>query len=77
METRAIRIRVSPAAARAYQSAGTEERRKLDALLDLRLTEAINPRRSLEEVMSEMSRQARERGLTPELLDDILGESEA
>lgn len=74
METKTIRVRVSAAAARAYERASEEERRKLDALVDLKLTEATSPRRSLEEVMSEMSRQARERGLTPEILDEILRE---
>jgi len=68
METTTIRIRVSPTAARAYEQASEEDRRKLDALLDLKLTEATSPRRSLEEVMEAMSREARERGLTPEAL---------
>lgn len=76
METTTIHIRVSTAAASAYERASEKERRKLDALLDLKLTEATGPRRSLEEVMSEMSRQARERGLTPETLDEILRESD-
>ena len=77
METKTIRVRVSAAAARRYERASEAERRKLDALLDLRLTEAVTPDRSLEEVMSEMSRQARANGLTPEILEDILRDSEA
>ena len=76
METRTIRIRVSDAAAHAYEHASDQERRKLDALLDLKLTEATGPRRSLEEVMREMSRQARANGLSPEILNDILRSSD-
>ena len=77
METKTINIRVSADAARAYESAPVEEQRKLEALLSSRLREVIRHRergRSLEEVMSEISRKAQERGLTPEKLDEILNE---
>jgi hypothetical protein len=72
MPRRAISIQVSDTAARAYEAASPEERRKLDALLTLRLTEASRESRSLEQVMDELGRKARERGLTPEILDEIL-----
>lgn len=76
METRTISLRVSADAARAYESASAEEKRKLEALVSSRLREATRRRhqegRSLEDLMSEMSRKAQERGLTPEKLDDIL-----
>jgi hypothetical protein len=72
MATKEISIRVSDLAARAYQAASPDERRKLDALLSMRLTESVRTKRSLEEVMSEMSRRAQERGLTPEKLQEIL-----
>ncbi len=39
METEKITLRVTPEAARIYQSASEQERRKLDALLSLRLSE--------------------------------------
>ena len=77
METKVIRLRVSADAARAYESASDEEKRKFEALVSSRLREAARrPRsgKSLEEVMSEMSRKAQERGLTPEKLDEILNE---
>ncbi|HVR98353.1 MAG TPA: hypothetical protein VMW27_17190 [Thermoanaerobaculia bacterium] len=35
-------------------------------------TESAKPRRSLEEIMDEMSREAQEGGLTPEILESIL-----
>ena len=41
MATRSISIRVSDSAARAYERASDETKRKLDALLSLRLTEAV------------------------------------
>jgi hypothetical protein len=72
MTRRAISIQVSDTAARAYEAASPEERRKLDALLTLRLTEASRDSRSIEQVMDELGRKARERGLTPEILDEIL-----
>lgn len=72
MATKEISIRVSDQAAEAYQNASPDERRKLDALLSMRLTAATRSRRSLEEIMSTMSRRAQERGLTPEKLNEIL-----
>ena len=74
METKTISIRVSPEAARAYEAAPDEQKRKLDALLSLKLSEAVQARRPLEEIMSEISRQAQARGLTPEMLQAILDE---
>ena len=67
-----ILIRVSDEAARAYEGALPQERRKLDALLSLRLAEATHSSRTLEEVMDEIGAKTRERGLTPEKLDEIL-----
>ena len=72
MERKSITIEVSPDAAQVYETASPELRRKLDALLSLKLTEVRLNTRSLEEVISDLSRKARERGLTPEILDSIL-----
>lgn len=72
MATRMISVRVSDQAARTYESASDDERRKFDALLTIQLTRAKQPTRSLEEIMSDLSRKADERGLTREILDDIL-----
>ena len=74
METKAITIRVSPEAASAYETAPAERRRKLDVLLSLKLSEVTRAKCSLEVIMSEMSRKAQERGLTPEILESILAE---
>lgn len=74
METKAITIRVSPEAASAYETAPAEQRRKLDALLSLKLAEVTRAKRPLEVIMSELSRKAQARGLTPEILESILNE---
>ena len=74
METEKITIRVTPEAARIYQSASEQERRKLDALLSLRLSEVALPSRPFKELMREASEEAQARGLTPEILKEILDE---
>jgi hypothetical protein len=72
MGTRALSIRVSDEAALAYEAASKEERRKLDALVSMQLAQTMQPGRSLEEIMSEMNKRARQRGLNAEILDRIL-----
>lgn len=72
METEIIAIRVDAEAARLFKSAPPEEQRKLEALLSLRLSEITRPSVSLQEIMSEISRLAQARGLTPEILQTIL-----
>ena len=67
-----ISIQVSSEAARAYQKANTEERKKMELLLSLRLLEVARNHRPLRQVMSEISRSAQERGLTPEILKELL-----
>jgi hypothetical protein len=74
METQTITIRVSPEAARVYKTATAEQQRKLEVLLSLKLTEMARSARPLEEIMSEMSRKAQARGLTPEILEALLNE---
>lgn len=74
MKTEEITIRVEPEAAQIYRTASQEERRKLDLLLSLKLTDTTQSSRSLQEVMDEISQKAQERGLTPELLDQLLHE---
>lgn len=74
MKSKTISIHVTSEAARAYQSAPADQQRKLDALISLKLTEANRTRRSLEEIISEISRKAQERGMTPDILNSILNE---
>jgi hypothetical protein len=72
--TEPITIHVDAEAARAFNQASPEERRKLELLLNLRLLDVTKPGVSLRETMREISARAQERGLTPEILQDILDE---
>lgn len=74
MDTREITIRVDAEAARVYAAASEEERRKIDLLLGLRLSQITEPSESLEQVMRETSKVAQERGLTEKKLDELLRE---
>lgn len=74
METQEITIRVDPEAARVYQTATPEQRRKIDLLLSLRLKQVMGPVASLKQIMDEISEKAQARGLTEEKLDELLRE---
>jgi hypothetical protein len=68
-----ITIPLDPQTARAYDSADPDQKRKIQALLGLwlrELTSSENP--PLEQILKEVGQKARERGLTPELLDSLL-----
>ena len=74
METKTITIRVNAEAARIFEAAPAEHRCKLEALLSLKLSEMTRDKRTLEEIMSEIARNAQKRGLTPEILAALLNE---
>lgn len=68
-----ITIPLDPETARVYDSASPEEKRKMEALLSLWLRElATGDYASLQQVLDEVGRKAKARGLTPETLDFIL-----
>ena len=74
MISKEITIRVTPEAASIYESASEQQRRKLDALLSLRLSETSKPGRSISEIMKEATEEAKSRGLTEDILKEILDE---
>lgn len=74
MKTDTITVRVDAETAKAYESSSEIERRKIDLLLNLKLKQMVKPSRPLEEVIQEISQNAQNRGLTPEMLESILGE---
>ncbi len=74
MDTREITIRVDAEAAKAYVTASSEEREKIDLLLSLRLSQVTGPSAPLEQVMREISGAAQARGLTEEELSEMLRE---
>jgi len=72
LNTEKITIEVIPEVAKAFRSASESERKKMELLLNLRLLEVTRSRKPLEQVMREIARSARERGLTEDILDDLL-----
>jgi hypothetical protein len=74
METEQITIQVDAEAARAFKSASAEDRRKLEALISIRLREVTRTRESLKAIMNKISQKAEESGLTPEILKAMLNE---
>jgi hypothetical protein len=74
METEVIRIRVDAETARTFNSLPEEDRRKLEALLNIRLSEVSRHGESLDTVMQEISDKAKARGLNPEILKSLLDE---
>ena len=67
-----ITIAVDSDLADAYRAASDRDRRKLDLLLNLRLRDVTRPGESLHNVMAEITENARARGLTPEILEELL-----
>jgi hypothetical protein len=75
MSARKITIQLDDKTAKAWDAASEEERRRIESRLRLEAWRALNaPTRSLDDVMNDMARQARERGLTEERLEEILNE---
>jgi hypothetical protein len=73
-ETKVITIHVDAESAHFFETASAEKRRKMEILLSLKLNELTRQIRPLEEIMSEISRNAQARGLTPEILENILND---
>ena len=73
--TQEITIKVSPEVAIAYQNATVQEKQRLQTLVTLFLDrDTSNDNDLLGVIMNEISDQAQERGLTPEILKSILNE---
>ena len=72
--TDTITIAVDPDLADAYRAASDQDRRKLDLLLNFRLRDITRTGESLPDVMTEITRNARARGLTREILEELLGD---
>ena len=70
--TDTITIAVDPDLADAYRAASDQDRRKLDLLLNLRLRDVTRTGESLQDVMAAITQNARARGLTPEILEELL-----
>ena len=72
-----ITINVNDEVAKKFSEASEEQRQKYELMFDLQLQGVMRgPKRSLEEVMRSMRRQAKANGLTPEILESILNDEE-
>jgi hypothetical protein len=68
-----ITIPLDPQTARAYESAAPEQKKKMQALVSLWLRElAAGEYPPLEQVLDDVGRKAKDRGLTSEMLDSLL-----
>ena len=76
MATEPVTLELDEAAARVFKEATPEMRRKLEALVSLHLLEAATSRRSLRELMDTVGKQAEDRGLSVERLQELLHEAE-
>jgi len=76
MATERITIQVDREAARAYKAAPAADQRKMGALLSLWLKDvAMAEPAALKQMMTDLSKKARDRGLTPEILENLLKEA--
>ena len=67
-----VKVPVDDETAEIYQQASLAEKKKMNLLLSLWLREFEKPSITLDKLMDNISRKARERGLTPEILESIL-----
>ena len=76
MAVEIIPVPLDPEAAKAYKAEPEEAKKKMQALVSLWLRDLASADPSkLKALMSELSRKARARGLTTELLDSLLKEA--
>jgi hypothetical protein len=73
MATEQITLQIDADAARIFKSASPNDREKLELLLGVLVKEyAGGDAGSLKSTMDEIAAKARERGLTPEILETVL-----
>jgi hypothetical protein len=72
MATKEITICVDTETAKAFNSTSAQKRQKLELLLNLKLKESLSNTDSLLKIMDEISQEAIDKGLTPEILQTLL-----
>ena len=72
MTTEEITIHVDADTAKAFKATSVQKRQKLELLLNLKLKESLSSSDSLLEIMDEISQEAINKGLTPEILQSLL-----
>jgi hypothetical protein len=73
MET--ITLQVEQEIAQAYRDSDRQKQEKINSIIKLFLTPEFTEK-SLSEVMEKIADQAEKRGLTPELLEEILNDEQ-
>jgi hypothetical protein len=77
MSNTTIILPIDEETAEAYNAASNEEKEKVQLLFRTLLREVtLNSTVSLKQVMDEIGRNAEARGLTPDILEDILKDDE-
>ena len=74
MET--ISIEVEPETAKAFRAIPQKDKRKIEFLFKMNLRQYLQNTESLEAFMRRMSDEAVAKGLTPEILQEILDDEE-
>ncbi|RMG42111.1 MAG: hypothetical protein D6732_01600 [Methanobacteriota archaeon] len=77
--TEEITISVDAEAAKVYRLASSEDKQKIQLLFSIWLKEMMREKKpaSLKKLMDQISQKAQKRGLTPEILEEILRENPA
>jgi hypothetical protein len=75
MTNTTISIPVDDSTALAYSQASVEQQQKIQLLLRLRVRELFSPSDvSLQQIMDDIGTKAEARGLTPQILETLLGD---
>jgi ABC-type uncharacterized transport system ATPase component len=72
MKTETISIKVDSEVARVYQKASGDQKKKMEILVNLWLKEFASDKKTLKQVMDDISEKAKAKGLTLEILDSAL-----
>ena len=73
MKTETISIKVDSEVARVYQKASGDQKKKMEILVNLWLKEFASDKKTLKQVMDEVSDKAKAKGATPQKLSSALG----
>lgn len=72
-----IRIPIPDSLARIYESASEEDKRKAQWLIELVLQDLFRTQtESFQDVVRDISQRAAERGMTPEILEELLKDND-
>ena len=73
MKTETINIKVDSEVARVYQKASGDQKKKMALLVNLWLKEFAADKKTLKQVMDDVSDKAKAKGATPQKLSSALG----